>query len=218
MLAPGLSAGQLAAGPGAAEERQVGGEQGVAVRGVEREGVKGGQVAAGANADFEPAAGHEVEHRGVLGDADRQLERQRDDAGGQPDARRPRRGLRQEHQRPRHPALVLMEMMLGHPGAVEAQPLGMHDLFERQAIPLGRRGLVEDAGEEAEAEGAGHAGGRSVGLLAVGCWRRPGLVFGPLVSDSERACRRKRNSFGRDWLVRLEGAANWQVSATSNER
>ena len=88
-----------------------------AVGAVEAERREGRRRAAGADAELEPAAGEEVEHRGVLGDAHRVLERQGDDAGAEADARGPRRDVREEHEGRRQAALGLVEVVLRHPGA-----------------------------------------------------------------------------------------------------
>ena len=52
-----------------------------AFRTVETEGGEGRRRAAGAEPQFETAAGDEIEHRRVFGDADRIFERQRHDPG-----------------------------------------------------------------------------------------------------------------------------------------
>ena len=89
------------------------------------------------DADFQAAAAHQVEHRGVLGHPDRQLQRQGDDAGAEADARGLRGDLRQEDERRRQAAFVFVEMVLGDPGGIEAAALGMHDLLGGQPIALG---------------------------------------------------------------------------------
>ena len=109
------------------------------------------QIAAAADADFQPAAGHEVGHGGILGHADRQLQRQGDDAGAEADPRGPRRDLRQEDERRRQAALVLVEVVLGDPGRIEAAALGVDDLRGRQPVALGGVRLVEQAREKAQA-------------------------------------------------------------------
>ena len=112
----------------------------------------------GRRARAEPELGasarQQVEHDRVLGDPHRVLERQRDDAGAEPDPRRDRGGVREEHERRRQAALRGVEVVLRDPGRVEAVPFGGHDLLGRDAIALGGGGLVEQAGEESD---AGHA-------------------------------------------------------------
>ena len=44
-----------------------------------------------------------------------------------------------------------MEMVLGDPGRIEAEPLGVEDLRGRQPVSLGGVHLIEQAGEEAQA-------------------------------------------------------------------
>jgi hypothetical protein len=78
------------------------------------------------------------------------LERQRDDAGAEPDAPGVRRRLGEEHEGRRQAALGLVEMVLGDPGRLVAAALGLLDLRDRQPIALGRVGLVEQAGEETQ--------------------------------------------------------------------
>jgi hypothetical protein len=108
------------------------------------------EIAARSDADLEAPAGYQVGHHGVLGNTQRQFERQGDDPCSQTDARGPRRGLRQENEGRRQAALAFVEMMLRDPGRIEAETLGMRDLGGGQAIALGGVGLVEQTGEEAE--------------------------------------------------------------------
>jgi hypothetical protein len=61
--------------------------------------------------------------------------------------------LGQENERCGKAALVFMEMVLGDPGRIEAEPFGVDDLLGRQPVPLGGIRLVEQAREEAQAFG-----------------------------------------------------------------
>ena len=92
-----------------------------------------------------------VEHGGVLGHADRLLERQGHDAGAEPDAARLRRDMREEDERRGQPALAAAEVVLRHPRGLEAERLGADDLLGRELIALGGADVVEQPGEEAEA-------------------------------------------------------------------
>ncbi len=151
-----VAARQRFAGEGAAQRLGVLDEDPPAIGAVEAEGLEGGEIAARPDAELQPAVAHQVEHGGVLGHAQRQLQRQGDDAGAEPDLRGPRREMGQEDEGRGQAALVLVEVVLGDPGRVEAAALGMDDLFGRQAVALGRIGHVEQAGEEAEARRAVH--------------------------------------------------------------
>ena len=95
--------------------------QGVTVVAVQTEGGVHAQVAAGRHADLQAPPRHDIEHRRIFGHPDRQLQRQGDDGGPQPDARRSRGDLRQEDEGRRQATLGFMEMVLGDPGRIEAQ-------------------------------------------------------------------------------------------------
>jgi len=123
----------------------------VAVVAVQAEGGEGDEVAARTDAHLQPAATQQVDDDGILGDPDRELERQRHDAGAEANAGGVGCGMRQEHERCRQAAFPFVEMMLGDPGRIEATLLGLNDLFRSKAIAPGSAGLVEQAGEEAEA-------------------------------------------------------------------
>jgi len=56
----------------------------------------------------------------------------------------------QEHERRRKAAFVLVEMVLGDPGGVEAAMLGVDDLLRGEPLPFGRARDVEQAREEAK--------------------------------------------------------------------
>src|SRR5690625_733198 len=70
------------------------------------------------------------------------------------------RGSGQQHEGGGRAALVLAEVVLGHPGGGEAELLGVADLLEGEAVALGGRGLLQEAGEQSQA-GAGHDAGIS---------------------------------------------------------
>jgi hypothetical protein len=57
----------------------------------------------------------------------------------------------QKHKRGGKTAFIPIKVMLSDPGRVEAVPLGMNDLLGGESISLSRCGLIEEAGEEAEA-------------------------------------------------------------------
>ena len=57
----------------------------------------------------------------------------------------------QEHEGRRQAALVLVEMMLGDPGRIEAMGFGVADLLGDQPVAFGGRGLVKKPAEEAQA-------------------------------------------------------------------
>ena len=81
-----VAAGDRFALQRAAQPSQIPHEEVVAVFVVEFEPGESRRVAAVADAELQPAAADQVEHDGVLGDADRQFQRQGDDAGAEPDA------------------------------------------------------------------------------------------------------------------------------------
>jgi hypothetical protein len=72
--------------------------------------------------------------------------------------RRARGHVGEEHERRRQAALVFVKVVLRHPGRIEAEGLGMGDLFGDEAVALGGRCVVEQAAEEAEAIEAPSAG------------------------------------------------------------
>jgi hypothetical protein len=65
-----VAAGQRAAIPGRAHLLEIVAHQFVARGAVEAEGGEGGEVAARPDAHFEAVLAHQVEHGGILGDAD----------------------------------------------------------------------------------------------------------------------------------------------------
>jgi hypothetical protein len=111
-----------------------------------------------ADAELEPPAGQRRQHGGVLGDPQRRLERQRHDARAEHDPRGLRGGVGEQDERRGQAALVLVEVVLGHPRGVEADRLGRPDLLEGEAVaPVGAR-LVEHPGEEPEPRSWGAGG------------------------------------------------------------
>src|SRR5437899_126506 len=81
-----VAARRLAARPRRLQHREVTVHQDVAVVAVEPEGGEGSKIAARSDAHLETVAAHQVGDHGILGDADRHLERQSDDASAEPDA------------------------------------------------------------------------------------------------------------------------------------
>src|SRR5439155_12243071 len=59
--------------------------------------------------------------------------------------------LGQEDERRGKAALVFMEMVLGDPRRIEAEPFGVDDLRGRQPVPLGGVRLIEQTREETQA-------------------------------------------------------------------
>jgi hypothetical protein len=129
---------------------QVPGEDRRPVRGVVPERRERRRGTAAADPELETSPGQQVQYGGVLGDAQRRLERQRHDRRTENDPRCPRGRLRQEDERRRKPAFRLVEMVLCHPGGVEADTLRRADLLQRVPVPVGRRRLLEEPGEEPE--------------------------------------------------------------------
>jgi hypothetical protein len=110
-----------------------------------------GEVAPASDAQFQAAAGDQVEHRGVLGHPDRQLQRQGHDPRPQADPRCLDGDLAQEDERRGKAAFVFVEMVLGDPGRIEATAFGVDDLRGGQPVPLGGVRLIEQPREEAQA-------------------------------------------------------------------
>ena len=79
-----------------------------------------------------------VEHRDLLGDPDRVVQRQDRRADHEPRVRRPREDRRADRQRGRHPAVV-DAVVLGEHERVEAVRVGPRELFERGRVDLLRR-------------------------------------------------------------------------------
>jgi hypothetical protein len=93
---------------------------------------------AGAEPELEAAVRDQVEHRRVLGDADRLVERQSHDARAKTNSRRVRRDMREKHEWGGKTAFVPIKVMLSDPRRVETVPIRMNDLLDRQPIPLSR--------------------------------------------------------------------------------
>ena len=98
------------------------GEDVVALRAIEFEGRKGRRVSAGPDAEFEPAVRHQVENSRVLRHPHRIFQRERDDAGTEPNARRPCGDETQKGKRRRQPALLLMKVVLRDPYGNQDRP------------------------------------------------------------------------------------------------
>ena len=145
-----IATGNRFAFQGTAQPGQVAREEIVSVFGVKLESRERGWIAAIADAKFRPAITDQVQHDGVLGHPDRQLQRQRYNSGAETDARRLPGNMAEKYERRRQSSFVLMEMVLRHPGGVEAGMLGVHDLLGRQAIAFRCRSFVEQTGEECE--------------------------------------------------------------------
>jgi hypothetical protein len=75
------------------------------------------------------------------------------DARTQADAPRARRHMGQENEGRRQAALVFVEVVLRHPGGVEAESLGMGDLLGHEPVAFARRHIVKQPAEEPEAFG-----------------------------------------------------------------
>ena len=151
------AAGQRAPGPGVLQHAEVACEDGAALGALHAKGLEGFGRAARAQAHLQAAAGQQVQHGRVLGHAQRVFQRQRDHARADADAPRARRHMGQKDEGRGQAALAFMEMVLGHPGRVEAVGLGMGDLLGHQAVALAGRRIVEQAAEEAQARAAAGA-------------------------------------------------------------
>ena len=94
-----------------------------------------------ARADAEPHAAvrQDVDERGVLDHADRIVERQGDDGGADVDAAGLGREIGHVGEAVRHDAVAGREMMLGDPGGVVAQPLGLDHLFRCAGVNIAVR-------------------------------------------------------------------------------
>ena len=142
---------QRAAAEPIAQGREILCENFAPLRAVEAEGGERRRIAAGADAELQPAVDQDVEHGRVLGDTDRLFERQRDDAGAEADGRRARSDMGEEHQRRRQSAFGFVEMVLGDPRRVETAAFGVGDLLRREPVSFRRRCFIKHAREEAEA-------------------------------------------------------------------
>ena len=82
-------------------------------------------------AQLDAAAGEEVERRDPLGDADRMVRRELDDAMAEPNALGPLAGGPEEDLRRGGVGILLEEVVLDHPGVVVAEPVRELNLGER---------------------------------------------------------------------------------------
>ena len=109
-----------------------------------------------AGAEFDPAAGDQVEHRDALRHPGGMVvaRRHEDDAVAEADATRARRARREEHLGSRRVRVLLEEVMLDLPRVVDPEPVGELDLLEgvvdQALLVVGLPGprqlvLVEDA-------------------------------------------------------------------------
>ena len=86
-----------------------------------------------AEPELDATAGEQVERGDALGDADRMVGRQLDDAVAEADAARPLARRAEEDFRRRAVRVLLEEVMLDAPGVVEPEPVGELDLG--QSVP-----------------------------------------------------------------------------------
>ena len=94
-----------------------------------------------ANAQFHPAAGHQVHHGHLLGDLDRVVQRHDDDRSPQPHALRPLRQGRQEQRRRRDVPAVGMEVVLVGPQRIEAEIFAGHHEVDQMAHVVAHAGI-----------------------------------------------------------------------------
>lgn len=124
------------------------------VEGRERRG-----IIAAADAELEPAAAQHVERRRILGEADRQFQRDGDDRRAEADARRPRgHGSQEDEGRGTGtgPLAPRREMVLRDPSDIEAQLLRRDEQIDELAEQLRRLGIRFEVGQEAEAKPVCH--------------------------------------------------------------
>src|ERR1700691_2765262 len=133
------------------DDRRITLENSGAIRAVAAEAGESRWRAAGPKPKLEAAVRNKVEHRCVFGDADGLFKWESYDAGAETNSGRSRRDMGQKHKRGGKTAFIPIKVMLSDPGRVEAVPLGMNDLLGGESISLSRCGLIEEAGEEAEA-------------------------------------------------------------------
>jgi hypothetical protein len=89
-----------------------------------------------ADAELEPAVGHEVDGRRLLGEQHRIVPGQHHDGGAEPQRRRPRRHPGEQVEARRDLAEA-GEMMLHHEGAVIPERLRLHIVLDEVLEPLG---------------------------------------------------------------------------------
>ena len=148
-----VSAAERLACERAAHNRGVALENRRPVGAVQPESGEGGRRAAGAQSKLEAAVRNEVEHRRVLGHADRLFQRQGHDARAETNSRRARRDMGEKHKRRGKTAFVSVEVMLGDPGRVEAMTLRLNDLLRREPVALCRCRPIQKPGEETKPYG-----------------------------------------------------------------
>ena len=161
--------------------------------------------AALARAELDPSAGEPVERRHPLGDACRMVDRGRqlDDAVPEADALRPLRCGGEKHLGSARHRVLVEEMVLDLPDAVEAEAVGELDLLERlvQDPALVRALAPGDLVGVEEAEAHGRSGYRS-----QACPREPirtaAWTLRPCAATSTASPGRRRRR------------ASWRTSAT----
>ena len=107
---------------------------------------------AGAQAEHHPTAREDVHEGHVLDHADRVVEGQRHHRGAEADARGPGRQVAHVGEDVRHDAVLVREVVLGHPRGVVAQAVGGLDLGGDPgvdgAVRVGLAGVVRVRGEQ----------------------------------------------------------------------
>ena len=101
---------------------------------------------AAADAEFDAAIRHKIDHGELLGDLNWAVQRQHDDRGAEPGALRALRERREKGRRRRNDAAVSVEVMLVRPKRIETQRLTLAEQIERS--PVAGRG---DAGTQPRA-------------------------------------------------------------------
>ena len=86
-----------------------------------------------ADADLDAAVADIVEHREVLGQPHRMVERQQADVARHPHAFGTR-GDRARHRHPRRQVAVVEEVVLGEPDEIESEPVEHHDLVHDRGV------------------------------------------------------------------------------------
>ena len=109
------------------------------LRDVDLEAVELTRDRAAADAELEASAGEDVCRRGLLGAAQRMLERQQGDRGADADALRPLRDERHHHERIGEQRERAAEVQLREPRHVETELFGERDELEHLGVTLGVR-------------------------------------------------------------------------------
>jgi len=99
-----------------------------------------------AEPQLDAAAREQIQRGHALGDADRMVGRELDDAVAEADALRALGRRAQEHLGRRAVRVLLEEVVLDAPGVVEAEPVGQLDLAERVLQELVLASLTPWAG------------------------------------------------------------------------